>query len=47
MAQLTLGLYYEKGIGTRKNVTEAGKWYRRAAEQGVEEAKQALESLGY
>jgi len=33
-AQANLGYCYDKGIGTRINLTEAKRWYKRSAEQG-------------
>ena len=33
-AQEKLGYSYVTGSGVRKNVTEAARWYRKAAEQG-------------
>ncbi|MCQ2070005.1 MAG: sel1 repeat family protein [archaeon] len=40
-----LGRYYEDGIGMEKNVEAAKEWYAKAAEQGNEAAKRALEAL--
>ena len=37
-AQCELGLCYELGDGIKKNLVEAVKWYRKAAEQGYPEA---------
>jgi TPR repeat protein len=37
-AQFYLGFMYSKGQGVEKNLTEAMKWYRKAAEQGNENA---------
>ena len=34
------------GIGCRKNTKKAVSWYRKAAEQGDEDAKAALQRLG-
>ena len=45
-AQSILGRYYETGTGVPQDETEAVKWYRRAAEQGDEDAKQKLKRLG-
>ena len=47
MAQYYMGLCCESGRGTAKNITEAVKWYRKAATQGNKDAKQALTRLGY
>jgi hypothetical protein len=33
-AQINLGLCYEKGLGVKKNMQEAGRWYKKAADQG-------------
>ena len=41
-AQNKLGERYEKGKGARPNLTEAAKWYRRAAMQGNAWAQQNL-----
>ena len=43
--QYKLGVMYEDGRGVTKY--EAVKWYRKAAEQGNEDAKEALKRLGY
>ena len=37
-AQHNLGVMYANGEGVEKNLTEAMKWYRKAAEQGNENA---------
>lgn len=37
-AQHALGVMYDNGKGVEKNLTEAMKWYRKAAEQGNENA---------
>lgn len=34
-AQNELGICYAKGKGVTKNLNEAIKWYRKAAEQGI------------
>ena len=34
------------GLGVTRNVDEAVKWYRKAAEQGLAEAQNNLERLG-
>lgn len=39
-------MMYENGRGVAKDEAEAAKWYRKAAEQGDESAKKALEQLG-
>ena len=33
-AQYNLGVFYEKGLGVTKDLTQAVAWYRKAAEQG-------------
>jgi TPR repeat protein len=40
-----IGLCFENGQGVPKNVTEAVKWYRKAAEKGFELAKLKLAAL--
>lgn len=42
MAQVNLGDCYANGIGITKNESEAVKWYRKAADQGLKPAKDAL-----
>lgn len=44
-AQYDLGCCYHLGHGVGKDMTEAAKWWKKAAEQGDERAKQALERL--
>jgi TPR repeat protein len=44
-AQYRLGQLYERGLGVSKDPDEAAKWYRKAAEQGHDRAKEALERL--
>ena len=39
-------LYYANGKGVAKDFLEAVKWFRKAAEQGDEDAKSALRRLG-
>lgn len=41
-AQYNLGLLYGSGNGIAKNLTEAAKWYRRAADQGHAKAQAML-----
>ena len=41
-AQLQLGLCYAEGKGNEKNMVEAAKWYRKAAEQGNADAQNRL-----
>src|SRR5687768_3801590 len=38
-AQYNLAVLYDMGIGAPKNYTESGKWYAKAAAQGVAEAQ--------
>ena len=45
-SQHCLGKCYETGRGVVKNPKEAEEWYRKAAEQGHKNAKQALKRLG-
>ena len=44
-AQFNLGLAYDKGDGVEKDLREAVRWYRKAAEQGDKEAQRALQKL--
>lgn len=44
-AQYNLALCYEYGKGVEKNKSEAIKWYRKSAEQGLSDAKKALKKL--
>ena len=46
-AQCKLGWCYENGNGVAKDLAEAVKWYRKAAEQGNADAQTALRKLGY
>jgi len=41
-SQYNLGDCYERGIGTEKDFAKAVEWYRKAAEQGYEDAKESL-----
>ena len=34
-----MGFFYENGIGVKRNIEEATKWYRKAAEQGESTAQ--------
>ena len=45
IAQRNLGILYRDGIGVEKDEEAAGKWFRKAAEQGDTEAAEALKSL--
>jgi len=44
-AQFYLGVMYANGQGVTQNDAEAVKWYRKAAAQGNEKAKQQLEEI--
>jgi len=41
-AQFNLGVDYRWGFGVRQSATEAARWYRKAAHQGVAEAQYVL-----
>ncbi|MGH7442359.1 MAG: hypothetical protein ACREKE_06780, partial [bacterium] len=40
-----LAVLYEHGLGTKRDLVEASRWYLRAASQGSEEAKDNAERL--
>jgi len=42
---VTTSADYENGHGVEKNIEESKKWYRRASEQGLKEAQEALKKL--
>ena len=44
-AQYELGRFYEAGIGVKKNLTEAAKWYLKAAKNGSKKAENALKNI--
>lgn len=44
-AQFAIGYFYEVGIYTKMDLKEAKDWYRKAAEQGNEEAKKRFEAV--
>lgn len=44
-AQYNLGHCYECGRGVEKNLSEAKKWYQKAADLGCEKAKEKLNNL--
>jgi len=44
-AQYNLGIMYEVGLGVKKSITEAKKWYTKAADQGCEATDYALWDL--
>ena len=41
-AEFDLGLLYSQGLGVRRDLTEATRWYRKAAEQGNAMAQYTL-----
>lgn len=41
-AQYNLGVFYQNGIGVRKDDAEAARWFKRAAEDGDDSAQLAL-----
>lgn len=41
-AQLSLGNYYASGTGTRKNLAEAERWYKKAYKTGISSAANNL-----
>lgn len=45
-AQFTAGFFLEQGIGVHKDIVEATKWYKRAADGGYEKAVDKLRGLG-
>ena len=45
-AQVNLGASYERGEGVAQDYQKAQQWYRLAANQGSEEARQGLARLG-
>lgn len=45
IAQYNMGGLYMEGLGVEKNYQQAAKWYRKAAEQGNKEAKEALKKI--
>ncbi len=44
-AQYNLGAMYENGEGTEENIEQAKYWYKKSADQGNEDAKEALKEL--
>lgn len=44
-AQYNLGQMYEQGLGLPRNSAFAAHWYRKAADQGHEQAQRQLERL--
>ena len=46
VAETNLGSMYDKGCGVEQNLTEAVRWYRKAAAQGNDNAIKALKCLG-
>ncbi len=45
-AMFNLGVCYDNGEGVAKDLKEAVRWYRAAADKGHADAKKALERLG-
>jgi hypothetical protein len=45
VAQYNLGVMYESGEGVSQDFGEAANWYRNGAQQGNEEAADALNQL--
>lgn len=46
LAQGIIGYMYERGKGVAQDYAEAVKWYRKAAAQGNENAKNKLKEMG-
>ena len=46
-AQIDLGVCYQYGDGVERDMAEAEKWFRLAAENGEEDALEALEMLAH
>jgi TPR repeat protein len=46
VAQCSLGEAYENGYGVKIDLEQAGKYYKLAADQGYEPAKEKLRQLG-
>ena len=44
-AQINLGQLYSQGIGVKKDLDKALEWYRKAAEQGNEFAKEKVTEI--
>ncbi|HJN74928.1 MAG TPA: SEL1-like repeat protein [Myxococcota bacterium] len=44
-AQVALGWRYQTGSGVAKDLAEAVRWYRKAAQQGTTDAQRALDDL--
>ena len=44
-AQFNLGLQFEKGMGVAKSTKDALVWYRKAADQGYEKARNRVALL--
>lgn len=45
LAQYNLAVCLELGRGVKKDLEKAVKWYKKAAEQGDEDAEKAVERL--
>lgn len=44
-AEFIVGFMYENGAGVSKNMLEAERWYRKAADQNLKEAKEGLKRI--
>ena len=44
-AQKSLAYLYEQGEGTEKNIVNAIYWYKKAVENGYQEAEECLNNL--
>ena len=45
IAQYNVGVLYQRGAGTARDVAKARRWLQRAADKGVEDARERLRSL--
>ena len=43
----SVALCYENGTGVEKNIDKAVYWYKKGAEKGDADCKEALKRLGY
>lgn len=46
LAEYSLGTMYEEGKGVQKDLAEAVRRYRRAAEQGIPASRERLGKIG-
>src|ERR1700730_9652001 len=46
LAQLNVALFYETGLGTKKDLAQAAHWYEAAAALGAPQARDMLAQLG-